>query len=121
MLKITKKSASRLDIELAGTVDADDMRTALDELIEKSEGVSRGRMLYTISDFSFPTLGAFGVEMARLPKLFGLLGKYDKCAVLSDTGWVRKAAEIEGAMVPGIEIKSFALHEHKAAEAWLSA
>ena len=54
MLKITKKSASRLDIELGGTVDADDMRTALDELIEKSEGVSRGRMLYTISDFSFP-------------------------------------------------------------------
>jgi hypothetical protein len=30
-------------------------------------------------------------------------------------------AEIEGAVIPGIAIKSFALHEAEAAEAWLAA
>ena len=33
MFKITKISANRVDIELSGTLDADDMRTLLDELI----------------------------------------------------------------------------------------
>ena len=119
MLKITKLSADRVDIELSGTLDAASMRTALDELIEKSENVSNGRMLYKITDFSLPTLGAIGVEMTRLPKLFGLLGKFDKCAVLSDSNWLRKAAVVEGAIFPGIDIKSFEMDELDAAEAWL--
>lgn len=119
MFKITKQSADRVDIELGGKLDADTMRTALDELIEKSEDVRNGRMLYKITDLSMPTFGAIGVEMARIPKLFGLLGKFDKCAVLSDTDWLRRAAEFEGALFPGIDIKSFELNESDAAEAWL--
>ncbi len=120
MLKITKQSPARLDIELSGSLDADSMRAALDELIEKSDDIRNGRMLYTISEFSLPTLGAIGVEMTRLPKLFGLLAKFDKCAVLSDSNWLRKAAIVEGALFPGIDIKSFELDEIDAAEAWLA-
>jgi hypothetical protein len=121
MLKITKSSANRVDIELSGTLDADTMRAGLDDLIAQSEDVSGGSMLYTVTDFSLPTLGALGVELQRLPKLFALLGKFDRCAVLSDTAWLRTAAEIEGAVIPGIAIKSFELHEAAAAEAWLAA
>ena len=120
MLKITKQSPARLDIELSGSLDADSMRAALDELIEKSDDIRNGRMLYTISEFSLPTLGAIGVEMTRPPKLFGLLAKFDKCAVLSDSNWLRKAAIVEGALFPGIDIKSFELDEIDAAEAWLA-
>jgi len=121
MLKITKPAANRVDIEFSGTLDADAMRVALDDLIAKSEDVSGGRMLYTVTDFQLPTLGALGVELQRLPKLFALLGKFERCAVLSDAGWLRTAAEIEGAVIPGIAIKSFELHETEAAEAWLAA
>jgi hypothetical protein len=121
MLKITKSSANRVDIELSGTLDADTMRAGLDDLIAQSEDVSGGSMLYTVTDFSLPTLGALGVELQRLPKLFALLGKFERCAVLSDTAWLRTAAEIEGAVIPGIAIKSFELHEAAAAEAWLAA
>ena len=120
MLTITKPSDNRVDLDLAGTLDAETMRNALSELIEKSERVSGGRMLYKISDFAFPTLGAIGVEMGYLPKLFGLLGKFDKCAVLSDAAWIRNAAELEGRMFPGIEIKAFAMDDSAAAEAWLA-
>jgi hypothetical protein len=121
MLKITKSAANRVDIELDGTLDAETMRVALDDLIAKSEGIAKGRMLYTVTDFSLPTLGALGVELQRLPKLFALLGKFERCAVLSDAAWLRTAAEIEGAVIPGIAIKSFELDEAAAAEAWLAA
>lgn len=45
MLTITKPSDNRVDLDLAGTLDAETMRNALSELIEKSERVSGGRML----------------------------------------------------------------------------
>ncbi|NNE53655.1 MAG: STAS/SEC14 domain-containing protein [Sulfitobacter sp.] len=120
MLKVTKPGANRIDIELSGALDSDSMRHGLDELIRLSEGVEKGQMLYTIRDFAVPTLGALGVEFTHLPKLFGLLGKFDRCAVLSDTGWLRKAAEVEGAVFPGIDIKAWTLEETDAAEAWLA-
>ena len=119
MLNISKTSENRLEIELTGTLDAEEMRLALDLLIEKSEGVTNGKILYTILDFGMPTLGAMAVELYRMPKLLGLIGKFDKCAVLSDTAWIRTAAEIEGVVFRSLEIKSFALGDIKAAEAWL--
>ena len=119
MLNVSKPSANRLDLELSGAIDAEVMRSALDHLIEQSEGIENGRMLYTISDFEMPTLGAMAVEFQKLPNLFSLIGKFDKCAVLSDTAWIRTAAEIEGAVIPTLEIKSFPLTDKKAAEDWL--
>ncbi len=119
MLTISKPSPDRVDIELSGTLDAEGMRTALEDLIAKSEDVANGKMLYKIPEFAMPTLGALGVELQFLPKLFGLLGKFDRCAVLSDASWIRTAAEIEGALFPGITIKSFELDQGEAAEAWL--
>ena len=121
MLKITKPSANRLDIDLSGSIESDAMRRALDELIELSKDTRHGVMLYRITDFAMPTLGAMGVEMSRLPQLFGLLPKFKKCAVLCDTSWVRKAADIERALFPGIDIKGFDLKEAAVAEAWLAA
>jgi hypothetical protein len=119
MLNVSKISANRLDIELSGALDADAMRSALDNLVEKSEGVTEGKMLYRISDFEMPTLGAMAVELYQMPKLLGLIGKFEKCAVISDVAWIRTAAEIEGAVFRSLEIKSFALADTEAAEAWL--
>lgn len=120
MLKITKPAANRVDIDLSGKIDAETMRMLLDDLIEKCEDVVNGRMLYTISDFAMPTVGALGVELTRLPKLFGLLARFDRCAVVSEAGWIRTAAEVEGALFPFIEIKSFEPHEMEKAQAWLA-
>jgi hypothetical protein len=119
MLNVSQPSANRLDIELSGALDIEAMRSALDHLIEKSEGITNGRMLYKILDFEMPTLGAMAVEFQKMPKLFSLIGKFDKCAVLSDTAWIRTAAEIEGAVIPSLKIKSFPLSARKAAEDWL--
>ncbi|KLI63354.1 hypothetical protein AAV99_10280 [Aurantiacibacter marinus] len=119
MFKVTKRSDNRVDIDFDGPLDADGMRIAMEELLAKSQDVENGRMLYRIGDFKMPTLGALAVEFSMLPRLFGLLAKYDKCAVLSDSDWVRRATEIEGALIPGLEIRSFTLSEAESAEVWL--
>ncbi|MFA8384556.1 MAG: STAS/SEC14 domain-containing protein [Pelagibaca sp.] len=119
MLTITKPEPNRVDIELSGKIDSDEMAKGLDDLLDKAQDVNAGKMLYTITSFAFPDLGAMAVEMARLPKMFGLLGRFDRCAVLCDVGWIRNAAELEGALFPGIDIKGFELTDRDQAEAWL--
>ena len=42
MLTIKEHSKNRVDIELDGKLDADDMRVALEDLIAKSETVEQG-------------------------------------------------------------------------------
>ena len=120
MFKITSKGADRLDIELSGKLDIEEMKIALDELARKSENIANGKMLYEIVDFHLPSLGAMAVELSRLPSMFGLIRKFDRAAVLSDKAWLQKLSEIEGALFPGLEIKAFDRRQKAAAEAWLS-
>ncbi len=119
MFSVTPNGENRIDIELSGKLDRDDMKAALDALIEATEGIENGRMLYRITEFNFPSLPAIGIELARLPKMFRLIRQFDKAAVLCEETWIRRVSEIEGALFPGLEIKAFRLSEEAAAEAWL--
>ncbi|MCD6268644.1 MAG: STAS/SEC14 domain-containing protein [Deltaproteobacteria bacterium] len=120
MFKVTLNGANRLDIELSGKLDADEMKIALDELVDKSKNIENGRMLYEIIDFHLPSLGAIGVELSRLPELFGLIKRFDRVAVLTDKTWLKKASELEGMLYPSLEIKAFDRNQKVAAEAWLA-
>ena len=120
MFTVTPNGSNRVDIEFGGRLDSDEMRIALEELVSKTKDIKNGRMLYRVDDFAMPTLGAIGVELARLPSLFGLIRKFDRCAVLVDKKWIKTISEIEGALIPGLDIKGFNLDEEAAAEAWLA-
>lgn len=119
MLKVEKVAKNRLDIELSGQLDAGQMNIGLDELLLASRDIIGGKMMYTISDFEMPTLGALTIELQYLPLLLRLLKNFEKCAVVSDIAWIRTVAEIEGALLPGIEIRAFAENERDFAESWL--
>jgi len=120
MFKVMKKGSDRLDIELSGKLNADDMRTALDELVEKSQGIENGKMLYDVVEFHIPSLEAMAIELSRLPAMLGLIHKFSRAAVLSDKTWLKKISELEGALFPGLEIKAFNRDQKEEAEAWLS-
>ena len=120
MLTVNRTADDRLDIELTGVLDADLMALALDDLIEKSEGIEHGKLMYSIPEFEMPTAGALVVEFSRLPGLFGLLRRFDRCAVLSNRTWLRTIAEFEGMLIPGLEIKAFEYGDSEAAETWLA-
>ncbi|MEO1734027.1 MAG: STAS/SEC14 domain-containing protein [Pseudomonadota bacterium] len=120
MLNITHASPNRLDLYVEGQIDAEEMRDGLNALFAASTEIEDGVMYYEIGDVSVPTAGAIMVELGQLPKLLSLVGKFRRCAVLSDAAWVRKVAEIEGALFPGLTIQSFERGDRDAAEAWLA-
>ena len=120
MFKIIPNGINRLDIEMSGKLNSEDMKIALDELLSKSKNIANGKMLYEVIDFHFPALGAIVVEFSRLPAMLGLMKKFDRAAVLTDKAWLKKVSEFEGALYPGLEIKAFSRDQKAEAEAWLS-
>ncbi len=120
MFKVIENGTNRLDIEISGKLDAESMKVALDELVSKSESIQNGIMLYTIIDFQLPTISAIGIEISRLPAMFGLMKKFNRAAVLTDKTWLKKVSEFEGILFPGLEIKAFNFDQKEEAEAWLS-
>lgn len=120
MYRVIANGPNRLDVELAGKLDSDGMRVALDELISKAGKIEHGRLLFRIPVFDPPTLGAIGVELARLPALFRFIVKFERVAVVTAQPWVKTLSEIEGALLPGITVKGFDLDQSRQAEAWLA-
>ena len=121
MLDIHVKEPGVIQIELSGEIDAAGMENGLNKLLELCEDLENGKLFYQITDFKMPTLAALGVEFMMMPKLFTLISKVDKAAVLTDENWIKTASVIEGALIPGLEIKAFDLGEDDAAMEYLKA
>lgn len=120
MFRVTLNGMNRLDIEMSGKLNTEEMISALDELVSKSKNIENGKMLYDVIDFHLPSLGAIAIEFSRLPSMFGLMKKFDRAAVLTDKTWLKKVSEFEGVLYPDLEIKAFNRDQKKEAEAWLS-
>jgi len=120
MFTVQNNGPNRLDLEFSGKLNSDDMRALLDEIVVKASGIEAGRMLYTIGDFQFPTMGAIGIELSRFPELFKMIKQFDRIAVVCDKKWVQKVSEFEGMLIPGLEIKAFDFGAEGEAESWLA-
>ena len=120
MFKVIPNGINRLDIELSGKLNTEEMKIALDELVSKSKDIEKGKIFYDVIDFHIPSLGAIALEFSRIPEMFGLMKKFDRAAILTDKTWLKKVSELEGALIPGLEIKAFDRDQKEEAEVWLS-
>ena len=119
MLNITKERDDFAVLEISGKIDSEEMAIGLDNLIDVTSDMKSGKMLYTIKDFEWPTFSALMVEFGKMPKLFGILSRVSKVAVIADQSWLRSAAEWEGVFIPGMTIKSFEVGQEEEARQWL--
>jgi len=119
MFKVIENGANRIDIELNGKLNSESMKVAIEDLLRSSMHIEHGTMLYRIEEFDIPTFSALAMELSYLPQLFKLVRRFDRVAVLANESWVKKVSEIEGRLIPGLEIKAFGLNEKTKAENWL--
>lgn len=119
-MRVERSGKNRLDIVMTGRIDSDAMSEILQQLIDKSEGIKNGKMMFDIVDYQLPTLGAIMVELSRLPAMLSFIRKFDSAAVLADETWIRKISEWEGHILPWLTIKSFHRDQKAEAEIWLA-
>lgn len=120
MFQTTRVNDKRLNVVFSGKLDSESMKMALDEMIRQAQGITEGAMLVEIGEFELPTLGAMAVELSRLPQLFRFIRQFDRVAVMAGQHWVRKMSTVEGALIPGLNLKAFALAQTAEAEEWLA-
>ena len=119
MFRVTQNGKNRLDIEMSGKLNSEDMRMALDELLKKSKNIENGTMLYDVIDYHLPSIEAISIEFSRLPSMFKFIKKFNRAAVLADKKWLQKISEVEGILIPWLKIKAFSRDQKEEAEAWL--
>jgi len=120
MFTVERVAEDRLDITMSGKLDTDGMTRALDELVEKSEGIVDGRMLYDVVEYHLPSLGAIALEFSRMIPMLKLMRRFERAAVLCDQQWIRTVSGLEGLLMPHLSIRAFRRDDRVDAERWLA-
>ena len=113
-------SGNRIEMVIDGKIDSGQMETLVTEFLEKAAGLETIELLYIDQDFRLPTLGAMAVKLSHFTHLFKVAKKIRRAALLTDKGWLRKAAQLENVLIPWIEIKTFDTNAREQAGAWLA-
>ena len=119
-IRTEREGPSLLRLEVGGDIDAPEMEAGIERFLSAAEPLERFDMLYLVQDVRFPTLSAMRVELARLGRLWRLLPRLDRVALVANQGWIRAAAKAENALIPGVTIETFAAHEEARARSWLA-
>jgi hypothetical protein len=120
MLEILKDLPPGVDgVRATGTVSREDYDAVFRSLLESAHREGRRlRLLYQFAPgFTGFTPGA-GVEDARLGLKY--LRLFERCAVVTDAGWLGEAARLLGMMMP-CPVKVFSNSEWQQAVDWVSA
>ena len=112
-------SGHQIEMIIDGKIDAGQMESIITDFLEKTKDLESVSLLYIDRDFKLPTLGAMAVKLSYFTSLLKVTKKIHRVALLTDKGWLRKAAEVENVLIPWIEIKVFDSSAREKAEAWL--
>lgn len=119
-MQVTLNEGNRIELTVSGQINAAMMQSGLDRLLELTAPLDHFTYLAVMTNITWPTTGAIRAEFARLPELFRLMRKMNRAAVIANQSWLRKAAEVEGALIPGLDIAAFQPDERDAALAFLA-
>ena len=112
------KGANIYSFKIDGKIDEAGM-TALYGILKDKSREGKINLLATFTDFDgFENFGAF---LEGLKVDFAAFGNMEKFAILTNKKWVMKLARLESAILPGISMKGFELHERENALVWLKA
>lgn len=106
---------------VSGKVTKEDVELAwasLDAALDEAETIG----LYAeVVDLGGVTLTGLVEDLAHAIKALGEWHRFARYAVVSDKAWLRTLADVEGKLLPGIEIRTYTPEESEAAIAWLTA
>ena len=104
-----------------GRITAEDVGRAIrliEARLETHEPVS---LIVEVGEVKAMTIAALVEDLRYGAGQIRHLGRYYRVALVAEQGWLRAAAQVEDAVLPGVEVRAFAHAEHIDAVAWASA
>jgi len=123
-------STSNLDLSLDGRIavmkvtgkmQRDTLTESYDWLSQASE-ITKGDALQLrveIRDENFDNLSEAREGFQQVGDVFRHVPALNRCAVVTDSGFLRNTAKVEGAVIPGMDLLTFAPDGIDAADKWL--
>jgi hypothetical protein len=119
MLEIISAPDTVVAFRISGQIDEVDIERgyqAVEEALARHDRVA----LYVEGDIGGMTLGALAKDFQYALGTLREIHRFPRAAVVTGQDWVRWIAWVEGAVLPGIEMRVFSPSEKDAAMAWVS-
>ncbi|GLQ19643.1 STAS/SEC14 domain-containing protein [Algimonas porphyrae] len=108
-------------LNVTGPATTEEIETAMSWFDELGEGQDDYQLYLEIPKMNFPDLGSVRRTFLSLANIMRGLDSCEKCAVVTDSPFLRSTAKIEGTALPQMEVDSFGIVELAEAEDWLEA
>lgn len=120
MLEVLPGPEHVVSMRVSGRVETKDVErgiAAVEEALTRQGRIA----LYAEVAISGMTPGAFARDLGYGLRHLGELRRFARMAVVTDQKWMRRIIRAEGAILPWIEIRTFAEGERDEALAWAAA
>lgn len=106
-------------LSVTGPVDKEEAAQTMEWFEALGESQDSYQLYLEIPKMHFPDLGSVRKTFLSLADIMRGLEACGKCAVVTDSPFLRSTAKIEGTAMPQMEVDSFGIVELAAAEDWL--
>ncbi len=106
-------------MKVSGEVSKEEMTQSLNWFETVANANDNINICVDMAKDDFDGLGELRQEFVRVGQVLRTVPDADKCAVVTDSQFLRNSAKVEGAVIPGLEIRTFAADESSPAETWL--
>jgi len=115
------KAEDTFGYRLEGSVEKGDMTKAYDEIERKMERAGKLNFYMEVRSLHFSDFSkdALVEEIRRILRHPSILVNVAKGALVTDIGWLKKAFEVESALIPTFTGKTFSFGEEALALEWL--
>lgn len=104
---------------VSGQVSKEEMAEGLGWFSEVLDSNDNFNMCVDMAQGDFDGLGEVRQGFTRVADVLRAVPSVDKCAVLTDSMFLRNSAKVEGAVIPGLEIEAYKIEEIAPAVSWL--
>lgn len=119
MLEFLQTADDVIGMRLGGHMSQSEIEQILGRIETALEANEKTHLYVEAESYKgFDTAG-FAQQMSRGWKMIGKLERFGRVAVVSDTSWIRWAARIESALLPGISYETFTMDEREQALSWV--
>jgi hypothetical protein len=119
MIDIEQIGPNAHRIAVYGEFHEDDARAFVDFAKEHHEKGGGGNVLIDLVSLASWSFSAMSEELVHIPALTKWIYSLDRIALVSDEEWMRSAARLESALLPGVSYAVYDEDEMDAARAWV--
>ena len=118
MITISEIAPNVHQAKISGNVKSADIPQVIGLTETIGKGPEKASLVFDIENVEGFDWSALGEEASHLPSIMRMLTRLDRIAVIADQSWLRTAARIESALLPGVTYEVFSRDKAERARAW---